>query len=161
MPLLLLLVAKIYLFHPFHVSVCDITYKSDDRHLKISVRIFLDDLEDALQRKSGNHTLDIMDQSEWENINHTLEIYFQENLTITTGKKALDYQYLGSEIEEDVLWSYLEVEKLKPFKSISIENKILTEIFDDQENLVHVRKDGIVRSMRLYGNQLSAEVKWD
>ena len=44
----------ISLIHPFHVSVCDMTYESSDRHLKISVRMFLDDLEEAFIKAIKN-----------------------------------------------------------------------------------------------------------
>ena len=51
---LFILIAKVYLLHAFHVSVCDVVYNSDDKHLKISVRLFLDDLEKELKERQGS-----------------------------------------------------------------------------------------------------------
>ena len=51
--------AKLYLLHPFHVSICDVTYDSNDKHLKISVRLFADDLEIGLSDYTNTPDLDI------------------------------------------------------------------------------------------------------
>ncbi len=147
--------------HPFHVSVCDIVYESDEKHLKISLRMFLDDLEEALIAYTGDDDLDILNYENVPEIDKALGHYLSENFSIGTGRKELAYVYLGGEIEVDVMWCYIEIEKLKPFKSISIENTIFFEIFDDQENLVHVRKDGKVRSVRLTKGKSRNTVEWE
>ena len=53
--------AKLYLFHPFHVSICDVTYDSNDKHLKISVRLFADDLEIGLSGYTNTPNLDLLE----------------------------------------------------------------------------------------------------
>ena len=37
--------------HPFHVSVCDVDFKEESKSIQVSQRIFLDDLEKALNEK--------------------------------------------------------------------------------------------------------------
>ena len=39
------------LFHPFHVSVCDVDFNEETKSIQLSQRIFLDDFEQALNKK--------------------------------------------------------------------------------------------------------------
>jgi hypothetical protein len=158
---LIYLFAKLAVLHPFHVSVCDMVYDSDDKHLKISVRLFLDDLEDGLKPMIGDESYDITDTSRWDETQEALEAYFQKHLGISIKGKALEPVYLGSEIESDAMWCYIEVLKLRPFDEITVRYTALKEIFPDQENLVHVRLDGEVKSCRIFGDKLEDTLSWD
>lgn len=146
--------------HPFHVSVCDITYNSDDQHLKISVRVFLDDLELTLRNHTGEPKLDIMVPERWEDVQHHTGQYLLKNLTISTTETPLDIKYIGSEIEVDVLWAYLEVKDLPTFDAMTVRFTNMLEIYSDQENLVHIRRDGVVRSLRLNEKKKEGVLKW-
>ena len=64
--------------------------------------------------------------------------------------RVYELNYLGAEVEDDVMWCYLEVEKVKKVKSITVTNTVLHEVWEDQENLVHFRAFGDVKSARLY-----------
>ncbi|NQW27249.1 MAG: hypothetical protein HQ474_05110 [Flammeovirgaceae bacterium] len=156
---LFILIAKVYLLHAFHVSVCDVVYNSDDKHLKISVRLFLDDLEKELKIYSKNPQLDIS-QIDPTTLNHTMEQYFTDKFGVSVQEEKINLVFLGSEIENDALWCYLEYEKMKPFLEMTISNELLFLAFDDQDNLVHVRKDGVVKSLRLYPKKAIATVSW-
>lgn len=147
--------------HPFHVSVSDIKFKEDQKAIQVSTRIFLDDLELALQSYSGDEKLDIMDESKWEFINQTLEKYLLEKVVMKDGKgRNYTLQYVGAEIEEEVMWCYLEVEKVKKLQSVTVTNKILHEVWADQENLVHFRAFDQVKSARLFFGQETEEFSW-
>jgi hypothetical protein len=161
MNFLFILAIKLQLLHAFHVSVCDMVYESDDKHLKISVRLFLDDLEDALEPATGLQLYDITREEHWDLTQQLLEQYFAKNLKINIKNKSLDLAYLGSEVEGDAMWCYLEVEKLKPFDEMTVQYTALKEVFDDQENLVHVRVDGEVRSCRIFGDTIKETLTWD
>ncbi len=138
------------------------TYESKDKHLKISVRLFADDLEEALTAFTKGAKIDILGSPDWDQVNEYFSNYCQNHFEIRIGKKEKEYTFLGSELENDVLWAYLEIENLRSFKSISVTNSMLLEIFDDQENLVHVRKDGDdVRSLRLNRETASGLLEWN
>jgi hypothetical protein len=57
--------------------------------------------------------------------------------------------YLGHEREGEAFIFYIEVSKVKRWKTIQILNSIITETHDDQSNLVHVTVNEKVRSLRL------------
>jgi len=75
--------------------------------------------------------------------------------------KAYQIMYVGAEIEQEVMWCYLEVEKVKKLKSIHIKNSILHEVWPDQENLIHFRAFNKVKSARLLNGEDTKEFSWD
>lgn len=157
-----LLLSVQLLVHPFHVSVSDIKYKEDQKAIQISTRIFLDDLELALQTYTGNDKLDITDKANWELVKTSLKDYVLQNLQLWDEKdKEYQLNYIGAEIEEDVMWCYVEIEKVKKISQVKVRNSILHEIWGDQENLVHFRAFEKVRSARLYRGEESAVFSWE
>ena len=150
------------LVHPFHVSVSDIKYKEDKKAIQISTRIFLDDLEMALRAYTGNDRLDIMDKGSWDFVNTNLEKYLLDRMKLWDEKgKEYELNYIGAEIEEDVMWAYLEVEKVKKLKEVKVWNSILYEVWSDQENLVHFRAFDKVQSARLMKGEDTEVFSWE
>ena len=146
-----IVVSLVSLMHSFHVSVSDMKYKEEQKSIQVSTRIFLDDLELALRNFSGQQSLDILEKSEWESVQNMLGEYLLTKVTLKDEKgRVYELHYLGAEVEDDVMWCYLEVEKVKKIKSITVTNTILHEVWEDQENLVHFRAFGDVKSARLY-----------
>lgn len=150
------------LVHPFHVSVSDIKYKEDKKVLQISMRIFLDDLELALQAYSGNEKLDITKKEDWDFVKENLEKYVLARLKLWDEKgKEFELNYVGAEIEDDVMWCYIEIEKVKKLKEVKVWNAVLLEVWGDQENLVHFRAFDDVQSARLYKGDDTGVFKWE
>ena len=149
------------LVHPFHVSVTEIKYKEDQKTIQISARIFLDDLELGLREYVGNDKLDIMAESSWDFIEENLGKYLIRRIRLWDEKgKPYELNYLGAEIEEDVMWCYIEIEKVKKLRQVKISNSILHEVWADQENLVHFRAFDKVKSARLFKGEEAKVFKW-
>ena len=158
--LLWIVLAKLYLLHPFHVSICDVTYDSNDKHLKISVRLFADDLEIGLSSYTNTPNLNLSELDSTK-LNILLKKYLLENLHFTINKKQLPIHYLGSQKEDNGIWCFLEYENLSPFNEISVFNNLLIDFFDDQENLVHFRKNKTVKSLRLNQENIAGSINWN
>lgn len=156
----ILFVFVTWLAHPFHVSVCDIEYNSKTSSLEISQRVFLDDLEEALRRKSGWTTLDVMKPSDKKRFDALVKEYVMESLSLSVNNAKATTSYLGHEVESDALWCYLEVTGVNNLNSITVGNTILIESFPDQVNLVHIKKDGKIRSLKLYENNVTGSVTY-
>ena len=134
--------------HPYHVSVCDVEHDIETKALQITHHIFLDDLEQAL-RKKYNTTLDIVNPENIDDRDRQIENYVTENFVVEVNGKLKPGKYLGHEFEQDALYCYIEVEGVKKLKNISIKNSVLMEIFADQINLVHIKVDGKIKSLKL------------
>lgn len=140
------------LFHPLHLSVCEITHNSVANSLEITQRIFADDLEDALRNRFGRK-VDVYKPDDPETLSEMIGDYVQQNFRISLDGRPIQLNYLGYETEEDAIWVYLEVPKVKNFKKISVRNTVFFEMFDDQLNLMNINKEGSIRSLKLEPDQ--------
>ncbi len=129
--------------HPFHISVTNIYYKEKERVMQVEQRIFLDDLEEALQDYSENQKLDIIEDDQKE-ITEMIKKYLAENFSVVINGKPVKLTFLGieKELDQNVMWCYYEAEKVKKFDSFRVMNSVLTEKFPDQENIVHYDPKG-------------------
>jgi hypothetical protein len=93
-------------------------------------------------------------------LNALLQRYLLENLRFTSNKEVLHLHYLGSQKKDDGMWCFLEYENLSPFDEIVVFNSLLINAFEDQENLVHFRKNKIVKSLRLNHKNKIGTVNW-
>ena len=66
-----------------------------------------------------------------------VENYLKEKIRVIINKKPYDLQFLATEIDNDVLICYLKVSFSEKITTFGIENSVLTEMFKEQQNLVH------------------------
>ena len=61
------------------------------------------------------------------------------------------FVYLGKKYDNDVIILYIELEDvdLDKVNTLAIQNEILTDLFDEQQNIVHVKWKGNKRSFVL------------
>ena len=125
--------------HQYHVSKTDVTFKPTEKTLQITMHIFIDDLEHAFE-KQGQSKLFLSTEKEKKDANSLIVKYIQSNFLIKLNNKPVVYDFIGKETSNDkqALWVYLEVKNVKDVKNMLIENKILTEAFSDQKNIVQI-----------------------
>ena len=75
--------------------------------------------------------------------------YLKDNFQLAVNGKDFHYDYLGHEVEGDILYCYVEAIKVKKLKKIRVQNRILHELYDDQTNLVHVNNGNGIKSLKL------------
>lgn len=123
--------------HPFYMSVTEVRYKSPDKSLEISCRIFSDDLENVLKKES-KQPLDIIHPKNRVAADSLVAQYLRRHLFISADGKPLHIRYLGYEISEDATWCFLECTPLAPFRKLEIKNDILYSEHDTQSHMIHV-----------------------
>jgi len=52
-------------------------------------------------------------------------------------------------VEEDVVWCYLEIKKVKRLGLVEIYDAVLMDEFEDQNNIVHVTFGEVTKSLKL------------
>lgn len=134
--------------HPLHVSVTEIKFDEKDKELEITARIFLDDLEAAIRQDVQQPTLDILKPTNGT-ADALIGSYWLKNISILVDRKEAKVKYLGYEIEGDVVIVYSYAPGIKKLNHITITQQTITELFDDQSNIVHVTKAETIRSLRL------------
>ncbi len=127
--------------HEFHLSKCDIHYSAEESALQISLRIFIDDLEEAIAKVLKEENLKLCTSKEAANADSILTKYLAETFLISVDDKMYEIEFVGKEVSEDLLavWCYFEVVNVVPQNNIQVENKILIETFDDQSNVVAMK----------------------
>lgn len=134
--------------HKYYVSVTNIEYVKEKEAVQIISRIFIDDFEKLLrERYDENITLGAKD--EISTIDAYIERYLAEKLKIDINGQASKFIYLGKEYEDDIVFCYLEIERITNIKSFEISNKILLEMFEEQENIVRTNINGKRKSFIL------------
>jgi hypothetical protein len=134
--------------HPMHVSVTEIEMNDKEKRLEVMMRVFVDDLEVTLRRNFKQPELDVL-EPKGQSLDELMQSYLKPRFQVSLDGKAQVIKYLGHERDHEAFIFYIEVEKVKKWKSIQVQNSIITEIYDDQSNLVHVTVAEIVRSLRL------------
>lgn len=127
--------------HDFHLSKCEIHYSQEDEALQISLRIFIDDLEEAIANVLDEENLKLCTSKEVASADSILIKYLSDTFKISIDDQEADLAYVGKEVSEDLLavWCYFEVPNINPKQNIEVENKILIETFSDQSNLVSLQ----------------------
>ena len=126
--------------HEFHVSKCLVEYKAENAELQISMNIFIDDLELALESR-GVEKLFIGTEKEQENANDFIEKYIDQVFQIEIDSQGVvDPTFLGKEVSDDLtsIWCYLQIPMPQPAQSLKVKNSILLETFDDQKNITSI-----------------------
>ncbi len=147
-------------WHPFHVTVSELIYKENNKTIQVMHRIFVDDFERTINTVYEVN-LDILAMENMRGIDSLVEDYLSKRFAVTIDGKKRELSYLGSELEEDVIWCYQEIYKVRKPKDFKITNTILFEEFDDQSNLVHTTVNKELKSIRLTANERTDGVVFD
>lgn len=135
--------------HPLHVSVTEIEMDEKDRALEITMRVFIDDVEQTLRKKQNQPSLDVLNIKNGLTLDQMMSMYLQDHFKVSLDNKPQKIKYLGHEVEDETFIFYNEVSAVKKWKAIQIQNDIIMETHNDQSNLVHVKVKDNIKSMRL------------
>ena len=114
-------------------------FKAKEKSVQMTMHIFIDDLEKGLN-KLGNKELFIGTPKERKESNELIINYLQSKFLVKINNKNMSFDWVGKEITKDqqALWIYLEMKNVKEIKNIYVENRVLTDVFKDQKNIVQV-----------------------
>ena len=146
---LLSILLVLFSAHDFHLSLTEIRHNSESKTLEISIKLFTDDLQDALVL-AGAPKLELGTPNEPPTANEYIESYLKEYFELSVNGKPTEFTYLGKEAELDATWCFVEVTDVRKVKSIELINTFLLEVFDDQTNMVNLfingqKKSGLAR----------------
>lgn len=144
--------------HDYHASIADVRFNAKNQTLEVAVKVFMDDLEDALSRHSKKKVSYSASSPE---VRKHLASYLSSQLSFEVEKgKVLPQKFIGSEEDADVVWMYLEVPVQKAaLTQLYIKNAVLTELFSDQMNIVNLNYKGKTESVLLQRHDTEKLVK--
>jgi len=148
--LLFLAVLPLFAFvtvHKFYISVTNVDYSEKDKAVQIITRIFVNDMNAVLTERYGVETKLGTDRENKVDSEY-LEKYLRAKFVVEINGKTVPYNFIGKKYDTDMIILYLEVPKieLKNLSTIAVENEILTDLYDEQQNVVHFKIDGKKKS---------------
>ncbi|MUH37690.1 hypothetical protein D9O36_17710 [Zobellia amurskyensis] len=146
--------------HKFYVSVTNVNYSEKDKALQITSRIFIDDL-DKLLLERYNIKAQLATDEEPPLADEYLEKYLRSKFVVEVNGSNASYDYIGKKYDADVVIFYIEIPNvdLATLKSVQIENEVLTDLFDEQQNVVHLKLGNDKKSFVLVKSRTKGMLK--
>ena len=131
-------VSSSFTFHKFYVGVFQVNYASEKKMLQITSRIFIDDLNNAMEKKYHKKTFVGTDKETQADID-LLKKYLSEHFSIKVNGQLKTITFLSKEVEAgDVLVCYSRIKDVDKFKTLEISNSILVDWNAEQQNITHI-----------------------
>ena len=132
--------------HKFYMAIYQVNFAPEKKMLQITSRIFVDDLNKALEKKYNKKFFLGTDKETVESVD-LLKKYLAENFTIKVSGQSKTMNFLSKEMDGDVLVCYLKVKDISKINSLEIYNSVLIDCFAEQQNIVHVTAFGAKKSL--------------
>ena len=146
--LLVVLVACSAFAHKFYVGIYQVHYASDKKMLQITTRIFVDDLNNALEKKhKKKYHLGEKDVSDAEI--SAMSKYVTDNFRIAVNGKSQALDFRSYEIENNVLIGYFRITEVHSVKTLDITNKVLFDFVTEQQNIIQTNINGDKKNLLL------------
>ncbi len=144
--------------HKFYVAIYQINHDSKKKMIQVTARLFVDDVNDALEKKYHKKTF-LGEEKEVPEDELLLKKYLSEKfqLKINGEKKAMNF--LSKELENNVLICYLNIKDITKIKTLEIENSVITELYDEQQNIIQTNFNGEKQSLLLTSEKTKGMLK--
>lgn len=134
--------------HETYLSVTEIEYNQEAKSIQIISRVFIDDLEDVLSKRYQKD-VSLSYKKDLEKNKAIIQKYLDKKLKIAVEGEEREFTLIGSKFDADQIVMFIEAKNIESFNKVEVENLILTDLFDSQKNIVHVKKDKTIESMLL------------
>lgn len=125
--------------HEYYVGLTEIKFNSEKERLEIISRLFHDDFENVLKVRYDK-SLTLRPSKQSENVEAYIKLYFEKKLLIETDGQKQPLSYVGYKFDEDRINVFFKVVEIKDFNKINIQNLLLTDVIEEQKNIVHCFK---------------------
>ncbi|MBT8244071.1 MAG: peptidase E [Winogradskyella sp.] len=146
--------------HEYYVSVTKVEYVKNQKSLQIISQIFIDDFEKLIsERYDQTITLAINEESEMVDV--YIEKYLKFKLNIKVNTTDVDFNFIGKEYKDDIVYCYLEIENIDFIKTLEIKNEVLFDIYPKQQNILRTKVNGKDKSFILIPQNNKAVLNFD
>ncbi|KAF2335334.1 DUF6702 family protein [Flavobacterium ginsenosidimutans] len=143
----LFVLSSAFTFHKFYVGVFQVNYAAEKKMLQITSRIFIDDLNNAMEKKYHKKAF-VGTSKETPADVELLKKYLSEHFLIKVNGQSKAITFLSKEVEAgDVLVCYSRIKDIDKFKTLEISNTILVDWNAEQQNITHISAFDTKRSV--------------
>lgn len=144
--------------HKFYMSIYQMQYSAEKKRLEITSRIFIDDINKALQLKYSQ-TTHIGETGETTEDIALMNKYLLEHFTVKINGVQKQLMYVDKELDHNVVVGYYKINDVGKITSIAIRNTVLTDVFSDQQNIIQTIFNGKKQSLLLTAENSSGTLK--
>lgn len=130
------------------MGIYQVNYAPEKKMLQITSRIFIDDLNKALEKKYKRKAVHIGTAQETPEELALLKKYLAENFIIKVNGQLKPIVFLSKETaEDDVLVCYSKSVDIPKLSTIEILNSVLMDWSSEQQNITHITAFGTKNSI--------------
>jgi len=138
--IIIFLIFSSFTEHKYYVSTSLFNF-TEKGSLQITLRVFKDDMSNAISSGYLDEISGDLDLTKDVYFND-IEDYFNSKVHVFFDSNKFELDFIGLESKNEIYVCYLEVEKLPDFQDLTIDNQVLFDQFNDQQNIIHVKKSG-------------------
>lgn len=146
--------------HKYYVSMTEIEFSRENNSLQIISRVFTDDMQKMLQTRY-NEEIILAKGMEHPAADKFLKKYVLDRMDISVNGISKKLNFLGKEYDKNQLVLYIEVEEVPYVETILVRNEMLTGLFPDQKNVVHVEVGEATKSLLLSRNHEKGQLNFE
>ena len=146
--IILLIPLFAFTMHKYYVSSTKIEYKKENGTLQITMRIFIDDLQETINNTYQNN-FELAVSNEPKELDSLINNYTLKKFEVIVDEDKKTYSFLGKEYKNDEIYLYFEISNIKRINSIEVKNEMLMEIFPDQKNIIKLYINSIKKTFLL------------
>lgn len=162
-PFLFFLIVPFFAFtslHKYYISLTQIDFIEEKQSVQITTRIFIDDFE-SLLRERYDETITLAGNDEPKTTDTYIGRYLKEKIKIKINNGDAKLTFIGKEYDQDIIRCYLEIEHVNSIESFEISNKVLFDLFEEQQNIVKTKINSKQKSFILIQEKDNALLKFN
>jgi hypothetical protein len=130
--------------HRVHVSVTNLEFNQPRQTVEIVIRVFADDLENALGRRANRAVkIDPATAGKDRQVVELVMAYLRSSFDLKNkGGRPVAFSWNGIEGQPDMFWIFVKGRMFGGLEGAQLRNKIFCELFDDQVNIVNAKHQG-------------------
>ena len=134
--------------HEFYVSISKVKWDAGAEKLVVSVRVFSDNLQEGIENMGGPK-LNLWTFREHGDSDKWVAGYIISRLEFTVNGREATLVFQEKSDALDATACLFHIEDVQQVRSIKVRNEILTELIDDQTNIVRFEINGNKKFMNL------------
>lgn len=144
--------------HKFYMAIYQIDYVPQKKRIQITTRIFVDDLNAAIEKKYHVKTnLGTAQESAQDVLN--MKKYLAEKFFLKVNGVVKPMTFLSREVEANLLICYFRIPDISKITNLEIENSALTEWNSEQQNIIQANITGEKQSLMLTSGDFKRVLK--
>ncbi|MBN8640425.1 MAG: hypothetical protein J0L86_01315 [Flavobacteriales bacterium] len=144
--------------HKFYVAIYQINHAKEKKMLQITARLFIDDINEAIEKKYNKKSFLASDKETPEQV-ELLKKYLAEKFIIKVNNQPKSIIFVSKETEDNVLICYLKIVDVPKITSLEVENSIIMENHFDQQNIIQANFNGSKHSLLLTSESFKGMLK--